>query len=143
MLDAKVDNFTKVVDSLAVHNLKFSLPERWRDLVLDNLYTRFITDNLVALFDRPDATDIQAHRGIEFKRVTTSRGFGRTEHNANLHANLVDKNDQRIRVLYIACHLPECLRHQSSLQAHVRVAHVAFDLCLRSQCGHGVNYHNI
>ena len=58
---------------------------------------------------------------------------GTAEHHADLHADLVDEDDHRVRALDVAGQLAQRLRHQARLQADVRIAHVAFDLRLRRQ----------
>ena len=49
----------------------------------------------VAVFEHADAPNIHAHRGVELERVAAGRGFRVAEHDADLHANLIDENDHR------------------------------------------------
>jgi hypothetical protein len=48
--------------------------------------------DLVALLDRADAADVEAHRGVELERVAAGGGLGVAEHHADLHADLVDED---------------------------------------------------
>ena len=98
-----------MVDALTVHDLEFCLPERRRYLVLDDFYAGFVAHHLVAVFHRTDTANIKAHRGVEFQGVTTGGGLGATEHNANLHTDLVDEHHQAIGVLHITGKLAQCL----------------------------------
>ena len=58
---------------------------------------------------------------------------GIAEHHADLHADLVDEDDDRVRALDVAGELAQRLRHEARLQADVRIAHLAFDFGLRRQ----------
>src|SRR5690606_31618676 len=142
-LDAQVDDFAHAVDALAVHDLELGLAERWRHLVLDDLDAGLAADHLVAFLDGADAADVQAHGGVELERVTAGGGFGRAEHDADLHADLVDEDHQGVGILDVARHFAQCLGHQAGLQAHVAVAHVAFDLGLGRERGNGVDDHDV
>ena len=61
--------------SAAIHDVEFHLPERRRNLVLDDFDPGLVADDFVAVLDRTDATNIQADTGIEFQRVTARGGF--------------------------------------------------------------------
>src|SRR5262245_58197261 len=75
-LDAEIDQFAGLRDALSVHDVEFDLLERRRQLVLDQLHARLVADNLIALLDRSDAADIEAHGSIEFQRVAARCRFG-------------------------------------------------------------------
>ncbi len=113
--------------------------ERWRDLVLDDLDLGFVADHFIAGLDRAGAADIEAHGGVEFQRIAAGGGFRTAEHHADLHADLVDEDDQGIGAVDGTGQFTQGLRHQARLQAWQRVAHVAFDLGAWRQCGHGVD----
>ena len=95
----KIDQLAFARNTLAINDLEFCVSERRGDLVFDDLDTSFVTHHFIAILDGADATDIQTHRGIEFKRIPACRGFGTAKHDANLHANLVDEDDQGVRSL--------------------------------------------
>ena len=110
-----------------------ALAERRRDLVLDDLHARLVADHFFALLDRADAADVEPHGRVELQRVAAGRRLGVAEHHADLHADLVDEDDEGVRALDVAGELAQRLRHEPRLQAHVRVAHLAFDLGLRRE----------
>ena len=55
-----------------------------------------VADHLVLVLDGADAADVQADRRIEFQCVAAGGGLGTAEHDADLHADLVDKDDQGV-----------------------------------------------
>ena len=112
--------------------------ERRRHLVLKHPDAGLVADDLVAILDCADAADVEANRRIEFERVAAGRGFRGAEHHADLHADLVDEDHQRVGLLDVGRHLPQRLAHQARLQTDMGVAHVAFDFRLRRERGDGV-----
>jgi hypothetical protein len=88
-------------DALAVHDVELDLLERRRHLVLDHLDAGLVADHLVALLDRADAADVEAHRGVELQRVAAGGGLGAAEHHADLHADLVDEDHHAVGALEI------------------------------------------
>src|SRR5690606_32893563 len=130
---AHLDELAFARDALSVEDLGDDLLERRRQLVLDHLDLGLVADDLVALLDRADAADVQAHRGVELERVATGGGF-RTlagHHDADLVAQLVDEDHQAVAALDVAGQLAQCLAHQAGLQAGQLVAHLALDLGAR------------
>src|SRR5690606_40624123 len=93
-LHAQIDVLAELGDPLAVHDVELYLAERRGDLVLDHLHPDVVADNLVAHLDRAGAADVQAHRGVELQRVAARGGLRAAVHHADLHADLVDENDQ-------------------------------------------------
>src|SRR5690606_40753544 len=79
--------------------VEFDLLERRRDFVLDDLDPGFVADDLVALLDRADAADVQAHGGIELERVAARGSFGVAEHDADLHAE--DRKSTRLNSSHV------------------------------------------
>ena len=142
-LNAEVDDLAVAVDAFAVEDLELRLAERRRDLVLHHLDAGFVADHLVAVLDGADAADVQTHGGVELERVAAGGGLRRTEHDADLHADLVGEDHQRVGVLDAAGHLAQRLAHQPRLQADVGIAHVAFDLGLGRERGHGIHDHHV
>ena len=47
----------------------------------------------------PDAADVQADRGVELERVAAGGRLGVAEHDADLHADLVDEDDRAVGFL--------------------------------------------
>ena len=81
--------------------------------------------------------------GVELERVAAGGGLRVAEHHADLHADLVDEDHQRVGTLDVAGELAQRLGHQARLQARVLVAHLAFDLGLRRQRRHRVDHHHV
>ena len=83
--------------------------------------------------------DIEPDRGVELEGVAAGGGLGVAEHDADLHADLVDEDDGRLGLADGAGELPERLAHEPRLEAHVGVAHLALDLGPGRERGHGVH----
>src|SRR5881392_291100 len=96
-LDAEIDQFAAFRDALAVHDVEIDDLERRRHLVLDDLDPGLVADHLVAVLDRTDAADIEPYGGIEFQRLAAGRRFRVAEHDADLHADLIDKDHHAAR----------------------------------------------
>src|SRR5690606_25000722 len=144
-LHAQLDQLALAADALAVQDLGDDLLERRRHLVLDDLDAGLVADDLVALLDRADTADVQAHRGIELERVAAGSGF-RTlarHHDADLVAQLVDEDHHAVAALDVAGQLAQRLAHQSRLQAGKLVAHFALDLGARGERRHRVDHHHV
>src|SRR6185295_19520176 len=105
LLDAEIDDLTFSRDADAVEDLELGSLERRRDLVLDDLDARFAPDHLFALLDRAGAADVEPHGRVELQRVAARRRLGVAEHHADLHANLVDEDHERVRALDVASEL--------------------------------------
>ena len=97
-----INHLAHVVDASAVHDLELRLTEWWRDFVLHDLDAGFVTHHFVALFDRPDTSDIQSHRRVELECITTSGGLGAAKHDADLHTDLIDKEHRRLAAINVA-----------------------------------------
>ena len=108
-------------------------------LVLHHLDPGLAADHLVAFLHRAGAADIQSYGGVELQRVTAGGGFRVAEHHADLHADLVDEDHQAVGVLDVTGDLAQGLGHQTGLNAHVVIAHLALDLGLGHQCRHRVD----
>jgi len=76
-------------------------------------------------------------------RALAGGGFGRAEHDTDLHTDLVDEDHQRIGVLDVGRHLAQGLGHQACLQTHMTVAHVALDFRLGGKRRYRVDDHDI
>ena len=98
-----------MIDTSAVQNLELSLTERWGHLVFDYFDTGFAADNFIAIFHCAGAANVQTYRRVELQCVTTGSGFRVTEHNADLHADLVDEDHQAIGILDVTGDLAQRL----------------------------------
>src|SRR5581483_6332633 len=67
------------------------------------------------------------------------RRLGVAEHDADLLAQLVREEADRVRAVERAGELPQRLAHEPRLEADVRVAHLALDLRLRRERRDGVD----
>src|SRR6266511_2214519 len=76
-------------DPRAVDDVELGLLERRRDLVLDDLHADAVADRLDPFLQGLDAADVEPHRGVELQRAAAWSGLGRTEHDADLLAQLV------------------------------------------------------
>src|SRR6202040_2004811 len=94
-------------NALAVEDVEERLAERWRDLVLHDLDTRFVADDLVAALDRTDAPDVEAHRRVELERVAAGSRLRVAEHHADLHPDLIDEDHERVRALDVRSELAQ------------------------------------
>src|SRR5574337_119121 len=140
---AQLDDLTLAGRAFAIQNLELALAERRRHLVLDHLDAGFRTDDLFALLDRADTTDVQPHRGVELQRVAAGGGFRAAEHHADLHADLVDEDHQGAGFLDVRGELAQGLAHQAGVQADVGITHLTLDFRLRGQRGHRVDHHHV
>src|SRR5690606_8365258 len=106
---AHIDQLALAADAFAVQDLGDDLLERRRHLVLDHLDPGLVTDDLVALLDRADAADVQAHRGVELERVAAGGGFRALarHHDADLVAQLVDEDHHAVAALDVAGELAQ------------------------------------
>ena len=102
-----------------------------------------VTDHFSALLESFRTTYIQTYRCIEFQCTSTSCGLRISEHHADLLTKLIDKDHDTVSLADNRCELSQCLRHKSRLQSHMRITHIAFDLCLWNQRCHRVHDHNI
>ena len=149
-LAREIEDVARAADALPVEDVEFDLAERRRHLVLHHLHARSIAHHdrvlLVerrGLFDRADATDVEAHRRVELERVAARRRLGAAEHDADLHADLVDEDDEAVRARDRAGELAERLAHQACLEPDVVVAHVALDFGLRHERGDRVDHDHV
>src|SRR5690606_1828998 len=124
-LHAHVDQLALAADALPVEDLGDYLLEGRRHLVLDHPDAGLVADDLVALLDRADAADVQAHRGVELQRVAAGGGLRALagHHDADLVAQLVDEEHHAVAALDVAGELAQGLAHQPRLQAGELVAH--------------------
>ena len=98
-----------------------------------------VADRLDAVLQRLDAPNVEPHRRVEPKGAAAGDGLRVAEHDANLLAQLVREQADRVGLVQRAGELAERLAHQPSLETDVRVAHLAFDLGLQHQRRHRVD----
>ena len=103
-------------------------------LILDDLGTRAVADDLRAVLDGFGAADIDTDGRVELQRVAASGRFGVAVHDADLHTQLVDEDDDAVGLGDIARELPQRLRHETRLQTDERIAHFALNFRARRQC---------
>ena len=135
----EVDQAAGGRDPLAELDVELGLAERRRDLVLDDLDADAVADRLVAVLERLDAADVEALRGVELQRAAARLGLRRAEHHADLLADLVGQDAQRLRAVEVARELAHRLGHHPRLQADALVAHLPLELGARRQRGDRVD----
>ncbi len=97
----------------------------------------------MTVLDRFNTAHIDADRRIELERPTARSYLRGSEHHADLLTKLIDEDARRLAFVQVAGELTQRLGHQSSLEAHMAVAHLAFDFGTWYERGHRVNDHNI
>src|SRR4029077_8316019 len=114
-LDADVENRALPGEAGAVHDVELGLLERWRDLVLHHLDADAVADRLDAFLQRFDAADVEADRRVELERASAGRRLRAAEHDADLLAELVREETDRVGAVERACELAQRLRHEPRL----------------------------
>ena len=122
-----------------MHHVELGDPEGWRDLVLDDLGANALADDFFAIFELADAANVDSAGAVELQCAAAGRRFGAAEHHADFLADLVDEDNDRFALGNDAGQLSHRLAHQPGLQAHVRVADVAFEFCSGHQGGDRVD----
>src|SRR5438309_1650629 len=120
-------------DALVREDLDLGDAERRRDLVLHDLDLHPAADHHVALLDRLDRPDVDAHGGVELQRPATRSSFGIPEHDSDLLAQLVDEDDRGLGLGDRPGELAEGLAHEPGLEPDEAVPHLAFDLFARHE----------
>ena len=95
------------------------------------------------MLDALDPPHVQPHAGVELQRHPAGRRLRIAKHHADLLPQLVGEDHHRIRLRDRSRQLAQRLAHQPRLQAHVPIAHVAFDLRSRHQRRHRVHHHHV
>ncbi len=138
-LDARVEHRALPGEARAVDDVELGLLERRRDLVLHDLDAHAVAERLRAFLQRLDAADVEPHRRVEAQRAAARCRLRVAEHDADLLAQLVREEADRVRAVERAGELAQRLAHEPRLQADVRVAHLALDLRLRRERGDRVD----
>ena len=135
----EVDQAARGGDALAELDVELGLAEGGGDLVLDDLHAHAVADRLGAVLERLDAPDVQALGGVELQRAPARLGLGRAEHDADLFADLVGEDAERLRAVEVAGELAHRLGHHARLRADGLVAHLPLELHARGERGDGVD----
>src|ERR1035438_6799208 len=138
-LETDVDQLARLRDSLPEGDVELGDAERGRDLVFHDLDLRAIADDDLAVLDRVDAPDVDAHGRIELQGAAAGRRLGVPEHDADLFADLVDEDERGFRLRDDGREFAQRLRHEARLQTHRCVAHLALELGFRDERGDGVD----
>jgi len=107
--DADVEQSALAADALVVHDVELGDAERRRHLVLHALDPRSRADRVGAGLQRLDATDVQPHAGVELQGTSARRRLGIPEHHADLLAQLVREQSDRVGAVERACELAQRL----------------------------------
>jgi hypothetical protein len=138
-VDAEIDEVAFARNAFAVNNVELGFAEGRGDFIFHNFGASARADDPVAFLDGLNAANIDAHGGVKLQGAAAGGGFGIAEHDANLFANLVDENEAGARLGNDGGELAQGLRHETGLQAHLRVAHFAFQFGFGDQRGNGVD----
>ena len=101
-------------DALAELDVELRLAERRRDLVLDDLDADAVADRLGAVLERLDAADVEPLGRVELQRAAARLRLRRAEHHADLLADLVREQAQRLRAVEVAGQLAHRLATSSA-----------------------------
>ena len=143
LLYGKIQNIPLSGNTLSEHDIKFRLTEGRGDLILYNFYTGMVSHHNASLFQRLDAADIQANRGIEFQSPPSRCGLRVSEHDADFFPELVNEYHAAVGLADGRRQLPACLRHHSCLQAHMGIPHLSVYLLSGDKGCHGVHNNDI
>src|SRR5664280_2450320 len=133
LLHAHVDQGAFPADALPVDDVELRLLERRRHLVLHDLDPGPVADRLGAVLEGLDPPHVEPDGCVELQRPTAGRGLRRTEHDADLLPQLVDKDRRRAGAAQRPAQLAQGLAHQPRLQPDMAVAHLALDLRARHE----------
>src|SRR5262249_42237845 len=82
---------------------------------------------------------VHAHRGIEFQRPAAGCGLRITKHYADFLPDLVDEDQARARLGNNSGELAQGLRHQTRLESHMPITHLAIEFGFGHQGGDRVH----
>src|SRR6266404_316143 len=136
---AEVDEVAFAGDTFAVENVEFGFAEGRGDFVFYDFGASAGADDAVAVLDGLNATNVNAHGGVKLQGAAAGGGFRIAKHDANFFPDLVDEDEASLRFGDDGGEFAQGLRHQARLQAHRRIAHVAFEFGLGDESGDGVD----
>src|SRR3954470_2285209 len=139
VLDPQIQDAARARDPGAELDVELRLAERRGDLVLDDLDADAVADGLRAVLQRLYPADVQALGRVELQRAPARLRLRRAEHDADLLADLVREDAQRLGAVEVAGELAHRLAHHPRLDADRLVAHLALELRARRQRRHGVH----
>src|SRR5699024_3252629 len=91
VFDAHIQKTAFARNTFAIQNIEFSLFERWRHLIFNDLGTSTVTNWVTCFFKGLNTPNIDTYRSIELQDFTTSSCFRLTKEDTNLFTQLVDK----------------------------------------------------
>src|SRR6185436_21014950 len=91
--------------------------------VFNYFYSSAATYNFLTFFDLGNLADVESDRSIEFKCLTARGSLRITEHDADLHADLVNEDNTGFGASYDGSELTERLGHKASLFTHMVSTH--------------------
>jgi hypothetical protein len=131
---SEIEQAARRRDALAELEIELGLPERRGHLVLDNLHPHTVTDSLAtAVLEGLNTANVQPLRGVELQRTPTRLSLRRAVHHADLFADLVGEEAQRLRAVQVTRELAHRQRHHPCLRAHRLIAHLPLELLARRQ----------
>src|SRR4029077_10610872 len=86
-------------EAFAVEDVEFDFLERSGHLVFDHLDASPVADDVLAVLESGDTTNVKTHGGIELEGVTTGGGFRVAEHDADFHPDLVDEDHEGLAAI--------------------------------------------
>src|SRR6185312_17493707 len=122
VLGAKIEKIAFPRNPFPVEDVHFHFTERRRYLIFHNLDFCPVSDNRVAILDRSGPAYFRSYGCVKLQRTAAGSGFGVTEHNTDLFANLVDENETSIGTGDDSRQLTKRLGHHARLQSHVAIA---------------------
>src|SRR5699024_4977916 len=75
VFDAHIQKTASARNTFAIHNNEFSLFERWRHLIFNDVRTSTVTTWVTCFFKGLDPPNIDTYRSIELQGFTTSSCF--------------------------------------------------------------------
>ena len=143
LIDSDIQKVAGFGNAFAEGYVVFHLFERRRDFVFHNLDADTSSKDICSIFDLLSAAQLQTDRGVELQREAAGSRIRIAEHYPDFLTNLVGKDNTGLGFIGNPGQFSECLGHQARQQTDVRVAHFAFNLCLRCQRRDRVNNHQI
>src|SRR5262249_713743 len=104
--DSQVEQVGLTGDPVGIHHVKLADPKWRRDLVLDDLRLDPGPDDLLAVLDGPDASDVDTTRAVQLDRPAARRRFRAAEHHADFLADLIDEDQYALGTRDSARKLP-------------------------------------
>src|SRR3989344_7354734 len=94
-LDAGIYNVAGYRHAFIIHNVKFGVSKGGGHFIFNHFSLNSVADNGIAFFNLSGAPDFNSDRGIKFQGHAAGGGFGVAEKDADLHSNLIYKDNHR------------------------------------------------